>query len=299
MYKERIREIYQHLSPGYRRIADFLLNSYHDAAFMTAAQVGRASDVDTTLVVRFAQRLGYPGFPELIADVQEDVKRDLRTVYEPGPEDNSPASMVRRALTQDRNNLEFMLLHMDSDTVQKVVEILAKAPRIFVAGEGSMSYIAGAIVARLVMLGFDAHVVSSELAGQAAITATLRPGDALVGLGSTPLTASVAVILKVARSVGAHTIGIVGSLTNPVASVAEHVLLAPAATAGIMPSWTSFGAIIHGLLQALTSQRGEPSAEWLVRTDQLLREYAEALREQLPSARQALASYNAGTTSGS
>ena len=90
MYKERIRDIYEHLSPGYRRIADFLLKRYQDAAFMTAAEVGRASDVDTTLVVRFAQRLGYPGYPEMIADIQDDVKRDLREIYAPVEADNTP-----------------------------------------------------------------------------------------------------------------------------------------------------------------------------------------------------------------
>ena len=83
MYTERIQEIYSDLSPGYRRVADYLVNNYRDAAFMTAAEVGRASKVDTTLVVRFAQRLGYPGYPELIEEVQERVKEDLRSAYEP------------------------------------------------------------------------------------------------------------------------------------------------------------------------------------------------------------------------
>src|SRR5512136_743984 len=120
VYQERIREIYVHLSPGYRRIADFLLNRYQDAAFMTAAQVGKAADVDTTLVVRFAQRLGYPGFPELIDDIQADVKRDLRAVYQSIPEDSTPAGIVQQVIIQDRNNLEYVLLHTDPATIQKV-----------------------------------------------------------------------------------------------------------------------------------------------------------------------------------
>jgi DNA-binding MurR/RpiR family transcriptional regulator len=292
VYKERIREIYQHLSPGYRRIADFLLNSYHDAAFMTAAQVGKASDVDTTLVVRFAQRLGYPGFPEMIADVQEDVKRDLRTVYEISPEDATPAGVVRRTLTQDRNNLEFMLLHLDADTVQKVVELLAKAPRIFVAGESSGTALAEAMIMRLLALGFEAHPVFHELAAQAAATTAMRPGDVFVGIGLTSISPSVAAVLKVARALGAHTIGIVGSLTNPVASVAEHVLLAPVDTAGILPTWTSAAAMMHGLVQALAMSQPDRSAEWAARASNLLEIYNGALREQIPAARQVLASYN-------
>ncbi len=297
MYQQHIRDIYEHLSPGYRRIADFLLEHYQEAAFMTAAQVGRAANVDTTLVVRFAQRLGYPGYPELIAEIQDDVKRDLRAVYEPTPADDSPLGVLRRTLTQDRNNLEYMLLHMDAGAVETVVAVLNKATRIFVSGEGNAVYLAQAFAGRLMVLGFNAHTVSSELAGQAATVAIMKPGDVVVGLGTTSMTPSVAVLLKVARAGGAQTIGIVGSLTNPVASAAEHVLLAPAHTIGIMPSWTAFAAITHGLSQALAVLRGDPSAEWVIRTDHLLQVYAEALRDQIPSARRALPEYNAGLAS--
>jgi len=292
VYQERIREIYVHLSPGYRRIADFLLNRYQEAAFMTAAQVGRASAVDTTLVVRFAQRLGYPGFPELIDDIRADVKRDLRAVYESAPDDNTPAGILSRTLIQDRNNLEYMLLHMDAATIQKAVEIFDAAPRVFVAGEGNVMYLAEAFAMRLLVLGTCAHTVSSELAGQAAITAGIQPGDVFLGIGTTPLAFSVAAILKLARQIGAITIGIVDSPTNPVAGVAEHVIVAPVRTAGIMPSWTALVAVLHGLLQALTIRRGDRAAEWVMRTDRLLHAYVQELEKSIPSMRDVMAGYN-------
>ena len=76
MFREQIRKHYDHLSRSYRRVADFILSDYRTAAFMTAAALADAVDVDTTTVVRFAQRLGYPGFPELIEDIQEHEDKD-------------------------------------------------------------------------------------------------------------------------------------------------------------------------------------------------------------------------------
>jgi DNA-binding MurR/RpiR family transcriptional regulator len=282
VYQERIREIYVHLSPGYRRIADFLLNRYQEAAFMTAAQVGRASDVDTTLVVRFAQRLGYPGFPELIDDIQADVKRDLRAVYETAPDDDTPAGVLRRTLIQDRNNLEYVLLHMDPVVIQKAVDLIDAAPRVFTIGEGSATFLAEALAMRLLILGTSAHILSSELSGQAGIAVGIKPGDVLVGIGYTPMAVSVAAILKLARQAGAHTIGIVDSPTNPVAAVAEHVILAPVRTAGIMPSWTAQAAVLHGLIQGLTLRRVDSATQWVLETHQLVQEYAEELQKSIP-----------------
>ena len=113
--------------------------------------------MDTALVVRFAQRLGYPGYPELIGDIQEDVKRDLKTVYEPAEGDDSPGQILRRNLMQDRNTLEYMHLHLDVETVDIVVDAILHASRLFVVGEGSAGYMAEGFALQLLILGLPAH----------------------------------------------------------------------------------------------------------------------------------------------
>jgi DNA-binding MurR/RpiR family transcriptional regulator len=291
VYKERIRTSYGQFSPGYRRIADFVLNRYQDAAFMTAAEIARSVQVDTALVVRFAQRLGYPGFPELINEVQEDVKQDLRTVYEPADGSKEPSQVFRRSLLQDRNNLDYVLLHLDPAELEQIVSLMNAAPRIFVGGEGNTSALAESFVSRLLTLGYQAHPVAVDLAGQAAIASGIRANDAFVGIGMTSMTPGVSVVLKVARNQGAQTIGIVPSVTHPIAAAAEHVLVAPVRTVGMVPSWTAIAAVLHGLTQALAVCRGDPAVDWVVRTDYFIRTYADALRHQLVTARDAIVEY--------
>ena len=279
MYQKRIGEIYMHLSPGYRRIADFLLSHYQEAAFMTAAQVGRASDVDTTLVVRFAQRLGYPGFPELIDDIQADVKRDLQAVYESGPDDNTPAGVLRRTLIQDRNNLEYVMLHMDPAAIQKVIDLLDAAPRVFVTGDMSSQSLVEVFGWRLLVLGVATHVVASEISGPAAIVVGLKPGDVFLGVGTTPLAIGVAAILKLARQAGAQTIGIVDSPTNPVAAAAEHVILAPVRSVGMLPSWTAPAAVLHGLAEGLSLRRVGSVKDWVIESTKRMQAYVQELEK--------------------
>ena len=298
MYQERIRALYDQFSPGYRRIADYVLDHYQDAAFMTAAEIARSVQVDTALVVRFAQRLGYPGFPELIGEVQDDVKQDLRRIYEPAEGANAPGDVFRRNLLQDRNNLDYMLLHLDDEIISKVIDILAVAPRIFVGGEGNASYLAQALAMRLLALGYPAHCISIDLAGQAAISSAVRPDDVFVGIGMTSMTPGVAVILEVARELGAQTIGVVASVTHPIAAAAEHIVHAPVKTVGVMASWTAVAAILHALSQALATCRGQPTIDWMLRTDFFMRNYADALRQQLVSARDTLAEYTVISDSG-
>lgn len=292
MYRQLIADIYKHLSPGYRRVADFLLEHYREAAFMTAAEVGRAADVDTTLVVRFAQRLGYPGYPELIAEIQEEVKRDLKAVYYPTPEEGTPAAMVFKALTQDRNNLEFMINHNDPQTVETVIKLLADASRIILVGEGNSHYLAEAFAKRMLAFGKNAHAMLNEPIGHASLLAKMKPGEVVIGLGMTQLTPGVAVTLKMARDFGAHTVGIVGSHENPVAAVAEYVLMAPVTTAGMLPSMTGFCALLNALVQALIVHLGDPMGDWALHTDKIMQEYVKALGKQMPSVIDAIEDFN-------
>ena len=292
MYRDAIRSIYQHLSPGYRRIADFLLDHYQDAAFMTASAVAQAVQVDTALVVRLAQRLGYPGFPELIAEIQEEVKRDLQTVYMSAADEDTPAQVFRRNLVWDRNNLEYMLLHLDEANLTEIVEAFRGAGRIFVIGEGSVNFLAEAFSMRLLALGFSAHAISTEVAGQAAIIAGLRPSDLVLTIAMTSMNPSVVAFAKSAHEAGAMTVGIVPSMTSPVAIVVQRVIHAPVNTAGVVPSWTAIAAALNALSQALALSVPGTAAEWAARTDHFLRRYEETLKADLATVRATLAEYN-------
>jgi DNA-binding MurR/RpiR family transcriptional regulator len=260
--------------------------------------------------VRFAQRLGYPGYPELIGDIQEDVKRDLRAVYEPPAGDDSPGQILRRNLMQDRNTLEYMHLHLDVEMVDTVVDAILHASRLFVAGEGSAGYMAEGFALQLLILGLPAHAISGELAGPGVKKGAIQPGDVFLGLGLTAMTPGVSVMLKMARAAKAKTVGIVGSLAHPLAAVAEHVLVAPVQTSIVgslahplaaiaehvlvapvqttesIPSWTALAGMLNGLAQTVAICRGEPAANGMLDSDQYLNAYAEMLRQQLSSRRE-------------
>jgi DNA-binding MurR/RpiR family transcriptional regulator len=81
MFRERIAQHYARLGRNQKRIADFLTQEYREAAFMNGSALSQRLDVDPATVTRFAQRLGYAGYPELQHEVQELVKEELKAAY--------------------------------------------------------------------------------------------------------------------------------------------------------------------------------------------------------------------------
>ncbi|MBR1445126.1 MAG: MurR/RpiR family transcriptional regulator, partial [Firmicutes bacterium] len=51
---ESMKNKYPTLSKGQKRIADFLINHYDEAVYLTAAKLGETTGVSESTVVRFA-----------------------------------------------------------------------------------------------------------------------------------------------------------------------------------------------------------------------------------------------------
>ena len=51
------------LSKNHKKIARYIIENIDEAAFLTAAAIGKKLDISESTVARFATALGYTGFP--------------------------------------------------------------------------------------------------------------------------------------------------------------------------------------------------------------------------------------------
>jgi DNA-binding MurR/RpiR family transcriptional regulator len=268
MFREQIRKHYDHLSRSYRRVADFILSDYRTAAFMTAAALADAVDVDTTTVVRFAQRLGYPGYPELIGDIQQQVKLELSQGYVAAETEDTYQARVQRFVAQDRNNLEKALAHNSLDALETMFDLLRAAPRIIVLGESYSAPLAESFAQMLHDAGLPASYVGGDVYERARALVHLVKKDVVIGLTPLDGPSGVARTLAFARSEGAVTLACTPSLSSQAARAAEHLLYAPGEVAGGLPSLTGLYSILMAVAQTLALAQLETPNK---RTDEINR----------------------------
>ncbi|MEJ5197937.1 MAG: MurR/RpiR family transcriptional regulator [Anaerolineae bacterium] len=262
MFRENIRRHYEHLSRSYRRVADFILSDYRTAAFMTAAELANAVDVDTTTVVRFAQRLGYPGYPELIADIQEQVKVELsRTYTPPAEEEQTPGAKVQKLISEDRTNLEKTQAYNSLDIIETVMDALHVAPRIIITGESYAAPIAASFAEMLKDAGLPVVYVGGDVYERARAVAHLVRREVVIGMTPVEGPSGVASLLRFARSEGAVTIAFGPSQTSQAARAAEHLLYTPGETEGTIPSLTGLYSLCMAMAQVLAQQNAEVMAK--------------------------------------
>jgi DNA-binding MurR/RpiR family transcriptional regulator len=116
-------------SKGQRRIAQYILDSYDKAAFMTANKLGKSVGVSESTVVRFAVDLGFDGYPSMQKAMQEMVLNRLTSVQriEVASDRIANQDVVSMVLQSDIDKLRQTCETVDREEFQAAVEAILGA----------------------------------------------------------------------------------------------------------------------------------------------------------------------------
>lgn len=258
MFQERIAQHYARLGRNQKKIADFLTQQYHEAAFMNAFALSQRLGVDPATVTRFAQRLGYAGYPELLSDIQAAVRKEIRVSYKPPAKRADEESLFLQSLAQEKENLERAMTHVRGDTLAAVVSTLLSARNVYVISQGLAKGPAEILVTHLrSLLEIPAQLVAAEQLSAPMRLSTLTEEDVVIGISLSALHDDTALILRLAQCRGAKTIGLATSHTSPTASTADLILVCPAESTTGIPSVASLTAIVSALFQVIALRERE------------------------------------------
>src|SRR5699024_11393485 len=68
------------MSKSQHKIADYILDNKHSAAFLTGAKLALAVGVSEATIVRFANFIGFSGYNDLQKNLAHSVEKQLNTV---------------------------------------------------------------------------------------------------------------------------------------------------------------------------------------------------------------------------
>ena len=128
---KQIQKRFSKLSKGQKLIAQYIVENYDKAAFMTASKLADKVGVSESTVVRFANALGFDGYPQLQKNLKEIVKIKLTTVQRvkmTGRYSNIDL-MLREVLKADMNNIRTTLEKIDYDMFQQIISEICRAEK--------------------------------------------------------------------------------------------------------------------------------------------------------------------------
>lgn len=249
-YEDRIRQERPTMSKSFAKLADFLLDSYIEAAFMTASELAHRLDLDAATVVRFAQTLEYKGYPDLQREIRQRVLTDLLVRPEQAKEAESVPGVVATAMAELSTALEQTRISLDTEALAELVEKIGAARRIIVLAENPAQAAAYNLVHFLEQGAFPIYIARSGVADLARTVHTATRQDLLIALEVSGQSPYIAGALEAAREKGLPTAAILGAASLTSARAAEVVLSTrsnPSLGVGII----TIESIIFALCQAL------------------------------------------------
>lgn len=247
----------EEFSKGQRRIADYILDNYDKAAFMTASRLGSLTGVSESTVVRFAFELGYDGYPNMQKALQEMIRSRLTSTQRiQAAEDIFSGPDVLAAVIQsDIDKLRLMIGQAEQKEFDRVVEKIMNSRHVYILGVRSSSFVAGYLNFYLHMLTENVTLVQSNAAGEIFEQLLhIGPGDVMIAI-SFPRYSNVTInTAKFARDRGADIIAITDNELSPIYQVSDAALLAPCEMISFVDSMVAPLSLMNALLVALSNR---------------------------------------------
>ena len=278
MFKERIRENYDNLTPGFRKLADFIMDSTLDVAFLTATELSRRVGVDPATVVRFAQELGYSGFRELSQEIKRYVRDRVTASYRRVGEASSTEELLRGLIENSRQNLEYFIT-TDLASVVEAVEVLRQARHIWCTGEYTGYNIAEYFARKLMMQGLPATAFEPGMSSLATSLTQMEADDVLMVFAGNEPSLDAGYAVRMANEKGLRTITLTGSGVVLPARQSNVTVIVPHKSPAGVPAFGAIMQILSLIWEALmtpgTDEMQERARDNQEKMNQLLKLRAE------------------------
>jgi DNA-binding MurR/RpiR family transcriptional regulator len=270
----RINANYKKMSKGQKLIAEYILNNYDKAAFMTASKLGQKVGVSESTVVRFANVLDYDGYPKLQKALQELIRTKLTTVQRIEMTSELDRSViVKNVLKADMNNIRSTIEEVNNEIFEKVVGSIFQANSIYILGLRSAAPLAQFTGYYLNFIFDNVRVVTSGVNDIFEQLIHIRSGDLLIGI-SFPRYASRAIeAMAFAKERGAKTVALTDSHLSPLTTHADLSLLARSDMASFVDSLVAPLSLINALIVATGLRKGPDISSDFSKLEKIWDEY--------------------------
>ena len=263
-------------SKGQKLIANYILQSYDKAAFMTASRLGKTVGVSESTVVRFAVELGFDGYPSMQRTLQELVRNKLTSVQriEVANDRIGNQDVVSTVLQADIDTLRKTSETLDRREMNESVELILQAKRIYIIGVRSSTAIADFLNFYFRNIFENVSLVSSTSTSEM-FEQMLRvgKGDVVIGISLPRYSSRTVKTMQYAKDCGAATIAITDKPDAPAGKLADHVLVAKSDMVSTVDSLFAPTSVVNALIVAVSRRREEQVSTTFKNLERLWDEY--------------------------
>ncbi len=280
----RINENYARMSKGQKAIASYVYDNFEQAAFMTAAKIGKEVGVSESTVVRFASFIGYEGYPEFQRDLEAFIQDKLSAVSRMDVRygKSSQSDILNSVLGSDIEKIQHTIENLDPVAFETAVDFMLGARHVYVMGLRSCEPLARFLHFYLNMVRQDVILVDTT-----SVTETfeqmirISEEDCMVGISFPRYSMRTLKALEFAKDRNANVVTITDSVYSPMNLYSSCNLLARSDMVSIVDSLVAPLSVINALVVALVLKSPNSTRENLKQLEFAWNNYQVYLNDEI------------------
>ncbi|CNH60038.1 MurR/RpiR family transcriptional regulator [Yersinia aldovae] len=255
----RIRQIYPTLAQNDRKLADFLLSNPEQARHLSSQKLAQQTGVSQSAVVKFAQKLGYKGFPALKLALSEIVASPPQavTLHNQILSTDSLKTVGEKLLSEKTAALRATLDINSEQRLTQALEMLRTARKVILIGIGASGLVAKDLAYKLLKIGVVA-VSETDMHVQLAVVQALNVQDLVLAISFSGERREVNLAAEEAQRRGAKVLALTSFSPNNLQQRADHCLYTiseePVIRSAAISSSTAQYALTDLLFMAMIQQ---------------------------------------------
>lgn len=211
-----------------KKIANGILSQPDLLSQCSLSEVAQQLDVGEATFIRFCRTLGFKGYTDFKLDLAIELatqERESIALLDTDVSEWDKPKEIASKLQASLNNVVAETINLlDYDVLEKVVDELRRAKRIFLFGVGSSGLTAEDAKHKLMRIGLHTDAVTNNhfMYMQASL---MSEGDVVLGISHSGYSEETTKALRIARENNATTIALTHNLRSPITEVADYLLI--------------------------------------------------------------------------
>lgn len=271
-----IENNYSYFSKRQRLIADFIINHFDKAVYMTASQLGENAGVSESTVVRFASELGFKKYQQLLKSLKEAMRTRLNSLQrmELASEIMGSDDILSKVLKSDIEKIFSTLNEIDKKQFDGAVEALLNAEHIYITGVRSAAALAS-FTGFYFNLLFDNVKLINTTGADDIFEQILKVGerDVVLGMSFPRYSKNTLEAMRYAADCGAKIIGITDNIKSPIVKYSNYCLIARSDMDSFVDSLVAPLSVLNALIAAIGMKKKKETVETFKKLEEIWAEH--------------------------
>ena len=204
----KLHNVYKSLTVTEQKIASYIIKNPEKVISMSITALAKECASAPSAVNRMCNSVGVDGFSKLKIELAGAIAKSSAGEKLPAIGETSDAKTIfANVFNSGRQTLKNTMEMLDFESIAKIAEKIATAPRTLIFGVGTSSVIAQDAAYRFSQLGIEAYAYS-DILQMNVMAMNMKKGEVAIGISHSGSTKAVVEAMHHSKEAGAETIAL-------------------------------------------------------------------------------------------